>query len=364
MLSYIVWSPKPYIVDLGFTELRWYGLLFAMGFIISQQIMFYIFKKEGKSERQVEVLTLYMVIATIVGARLGHVLFYEPVKYLSNPIDILKVWEGGLASHGGAVGILLALYLFSRKYKDISYLWILDRIVIVVAITATLIRTGNFVNSEIIGIPTEKSFGVVFGRDAESRIAYMTSAIEEVSIEKASLENIDLELRTESSYPIKLTVAYNSKNDLEQVKRFSENQLAAKLADTKITEHFEFPNQVNFEYAEEDGLIFATTYGNGIPRHASQLYEGISYFLLFIILFLLWNRNRSALADGRLFGIFLVTGFGLRFLYEFIKENQVAFEDDLSLNMGQWLSIPLVLAGIYFVIKSIQAEKGTQGTGS
>ena len=101
MLSYIVWSPKPYIVDLGFTELRWYGLLFALGFIISQQIMFHIFKKEGKKERQVEVLTLYMVVATIIGARLGHVLFYEPARYLSNPLDILKVWEGGLASHGG-----------------------------------------------------------------------------------------------------------------------------------------------------------------------------------------------------------------------------------------------------------------------
>lgn len=357
MLSYIVWSPKPYIVDLGFTELRWYGLLFAMGFIISQQIMFHIFKKEGKSEKQVEILTLYMVLATIIGARLGHVLFYEPAKYLSNPIDILKVWEGGLASHGGAAGILIALYLFSRKFKDISYLWILDRIVIVVAITATLIRTGNFVNSEIIGTPTDKSYGVVFGRDVETRISYMTSAIEEVSVEKSSIDRLNSAIEGESSYPVKLTIAYNSKNDLEQVKRFSENQLSAKLADPKIAEHIQFPDQITFEYSEKDGLIFATTYGNGIPRHAAQLYEGISYFFLFIVLFLLWNRNRSGLADGRLFGIFLITGFGLRFLYEFIKENQVAFEDNLSLNMGQWLSIPLVLAGVYFIIKSIQAEK-------
>ncbi|MGJ3236705.1 prolipoprotein diacylglyceryl transferase [Marivirga sp.] len=358
MLSYIVWSPKPYIVDLGFTELRWYGLLFALGFIISQQVMFYIFKKEGKKEKQVEVLTLYMVIATIIGARLGHVLFYEPARYLSNPIDILKIWEGGLASHGGAAGILIALYLFARKYHDISYLWILDRIVIVVAITGALIRTGNFMNSEIIGSPTDKSYGVVFGREVELRLNYLTSAIEDVEIDRVKKSNlIEGSLESEFQHPVKLVVAFNDKNKLEDVKKFSENQLLNKLQDDNISQHVVFSSDAAFDYNQKGGFIYATTYGDGVPRHAAQLYEAITCVFIFLLLFYLWNKNRSGLADGRLFGIFLIACFGLRFLYEFIKENQVAFEDGLALNMGQWLSIPLVLAGVYFIFQSLKAEK-------
>lgn len=358
MLSYIVWSPKPYIVDLGFTELRWYGLLFALGFIISQQIMFHIFKKEGKKERQVEILTLYMVIATIIGARLGHVLFYEPARYLSNPIDILKVWEGGLASHGGAVGILIALYLFAKKYKDISYLWILDRIVIVVAITAVLIRTGNFMNSEIIGEPTDKAYGVVFGREVELRLNYLTTAIEDVEVERVKSSNlIEGTAERDFDYPVKLIVAYNNQNKLEDVKKFTETRLISKLQDSNISQHVEFPKDAKFEYNQKGDFVYAITYGNGVPRHAAQLYEAISHLLIFVLLFYLWNNNRSGLADGRLFGIFLIAGFGSRFFFEFIKENQVAFEDGLALNMGQWLSIPLVLVGIYFIIQSVRAEK-------
>ena len=361
MLSYIVWSPKPYIVDLGFTELRWYGLLFALGFIISQQVMFYIFKKEGKPERQVEVLTLYMVIATIIGARLGHVLFYEPDKYFgdfwSHPFDFLKVWEGGLASHGGAIGILVALYLFSRKYKDISYLWIVDRIVIVVAITGALIRTGNFINSEIIGLPTDKAVGIVFGRDVETRVAYQTSAITDVKIKKVSESEFPTELEAEGLQPIILNVSYDSKNGMEAVQRYTEEKLLNVLGSEKIKQFALFDQNTTIQYETNPGVITARIFGLGIPRHAAQLYEAFSCVLLFLLLFYLWNKSRSGLADGRLFGIFLIVCFGLRFFYEFIKENQVAFEDNIALNMGQWLSIPLVLAGVYLVFKSIRAEK-------
>jgi prolipoprotein diacylglyceryl transferase len=359
MLSYIVWSPKPYIVDLGFTELRWYGLLFALGFIISQQIMFHVFKKEGKSEKQVEVLTFYMVIATIIGARLGHVLFYEPARYLSNPIDIFKVWEGGLASHGGAAGIIIALFLFSRKYKDISYLWILDRIVIVVALTATLIRIGNFINSEIIGLPTGTNNGIVFGRDVETRVGFLNAAIEEVSIRKADANNPE-GIENQIYNPVELNIIYDGKNPLDVVKKYSESTLLSYLQNDKIREHALFDKNGTFAYKESGGKITATIYGEGITRHPAQLYEGLSHFFLFLLLFYLWNKNRSGLSDGRLFGIFLIGSFGLRFFYEFLKENQVAFEDNLALNMGQWLSIPLVLAGIFFIAKSFKAEKRSQ----
>ncbi len=357
MLSYIVWSPKPYIVDLGFTELRWYGLLFALGFIISQQIMFYIFKKEGKPERQVEVLTLYMVVATIIGARLGHVLFYEPAKYLSNPLDILKVWEGGLASHGGAAGILFALYLFARKYKDINYLWIVDRIVIVVAITGALIRTGNFINSEIIGLPTEKAIGIVFGREVETRVAYQTTAITKVTIEKASNAKFTEQPVEASLQPVVLNVSFDSKNGLETVKRYTEEKLLNVLQSEKISQFVIFDTNTKVDYLEKPGVITARILGEGIPRHAAQLYEAFSCLLLFFLLYYLWNKSRSGMADGKLLGIFLIVCFGLRFFYEFLKENQVAFEDDIALNMGQWLSIPLVVAGIFLVIKAFREEK-------
>jgi phosphatidylglycerol:prolipoprotein diacylglycerol transferase len=171
LFSYIIWNASPDIFTLPIPfidkeiTLRWYGLLFALGFLISQQILYYIFKKEGKPEKDVDTLTIYMVIATIIGARLGHVLFYEPERYLSNPIDILKIWEGGLASHGATVGILFALWLYGRKKKPgQNYLQTLDRIVILVALTGALIRFGNFMNSEIIGKPTNSDYGVVFAR--------------------------------------------------------------------------------------------------------------------------------------------------------------------------------------------------------
>src|SRR5690606_33100608 len=178
-LSYVVWDPNQAIFA-GFERLRWYSLLFALGFIISQQFMVYFFRKEGQDETLVDKLTIYMVLATIIGARLGHVLFYEPERYLSNPIDILKIWEGGLASHGAAFGILFALWLYARKKRPgQSYLQVLDRIVILVALTGALIRFGNFFNSEIIGKPTESNSGVVFARNV-SEVLKSDPIIEDV----------------------------------------------------------------------------------------------------------------------------------------------------------------------------------------
>jgi prolipoprotein diacylglyceryltransferase len=145
ILSAIIWDASPDIFSfeipfIGSTlTIRWYGLLFASGFLIGQYIMLKIFKAEGKPEKDIDAMTLYMIVATLVGARLGHCLFYQPDYYLANPIEILKVWEGGLASHGATIGILLGLYLYSRSRPDQSYLWVLDRIVIVVALGGALL---------------------------------------------------------------------------------------------------------------------------------------------------------------------------------------------------------------------------------
>jgi phosphatidylglycerol---prolipoprotein diacylglyceryl transferase len=252
LLHYITWDVSPTIFSIGAFEVRWYGLLFALGFVFGQRILTKIYVAEGRTEGDVDVITLYMIVGTVVGARLGHTLFYQPEYYLSNPIEILKIWEGGLASHGATIGILLALWLFSRKHQ-FDYMWVLDRIVIVVALGGALIRLGNLMNSEIFGRPTDLPWGFIFVRQSE--------------------------------------------------------------------------------YSH-------------VPRHPTQIYESLGVFLLFVLLYWLWKKYKSALPKGLLFGIFVTFLFLTRFLVEFIKEDQVAKEATMALNIGQLLSIPLILAGL------------------
>lgn len=266
MLSYIVWSQSPEIFTYGSFSIRWYGVLFAVGFLVGQQIMMRMYKIEGKPLADIESLMMYIVISTVLGARLGHCLFYEPDYYLAHPLDILKVWEGGLASHGATVAILFAVWLFSRKHPDQSYLWVLDRLVIVVALSGALIRFGNLMNSEIIGKPTDVPWAFIF-----TAVDYL-------------------------------------------------------------------------------------------PRHPAQLYESLSCVALFLFLLWVYSRYKAALPEGRIFGLFLIILFSLRFFYEFLKENQVDFENNLALNMGQILSIPLVLIGVYVLWRSFVIEMKQQKT--
>lgn len=162
LLAFIEWSVSPEIFHLGPISVRWYGFLFAMAFVAGYFIMTWVFKKEGRPRTDLEQLSVYMIFGTVIGARLGHCLFYNPEYYLSNPIEIFKVWEGGLASHGAAIGILTAIYLFSNKKKNYPMLWTLDRVVIVVALAGTFIRLGNLFNSEIIGRQTDVSWAFIF----------------------------------------------------------------------------------------------------------------------------------------------------------------------------------------------------------
>ncbi len=165
LIAYIIWNVNPDIFTFPVIDhpLRWYGLFFALAFLVSQQIMYFIYQKEGRSKAEVDTLTVYMMVATLLGARLGHVLFYDPAYYFQNPLKIFMTWEGGLASHGGIIGILVALYLFARK-TGVSYLWVLDRLAIVVALTCCMIRLGNLMNSEMIGTPTDLPWAFVFTR--------------------------------------------------------------------------------------------------------------------------------------------------------------------------------------------------------
>ena len=164
LFNYVVWDVDPYIFHIGSRPIAWYGLFWAMVFIVGYYIMKSIYKKEKLNDNQLDMLWMYMLISTILGARLGHCLFYEPSYYLSNPVEILKIWEGGLASHGGAIGILIGLFIYARKIKK-PYIWILDRIVVPVAIAGAFIRFGNLMNSEIYGEPTTLPWGFKFVRD-------------------------------------------------------------------------------------------------------------------------------------------------------------------------------------------------------
>jgi len=159
--AFITWNADPEIFRIGSFALRWYGVLFALGFVIGYFIMQRFFKKEGIPLKLLDQVTTYMVVATVIGARLGHCLFYEPAYYLSNPIKILKIWEGGLASHGAAIAIIIALILFSRKNK-LSFWWIIDRVATVTALAGVFIRLGNLMNSEIFGKPTELPWGFIY----------------------------------------------------------------------------------------------------------------------------------------------------------------------------------------------------------
>lgn len=363
MLNYIIWNASPEIYSVGTFALRWYGLFFALGFLISQQILYYIYRKEGKPERDVDTLTIYMVVATILGARLGHVIFYQPEIIWNDPLGIFLPFEfkpfrftglQGLASHGATIGILFALWLYSRKKKPgQSYLQVVDRIVILVALTGALIRLGNFFNSEIIGKPTDKPFGVVFVnrltegiKDHEGEIKIVESIVYH--------QNDSVPRGTDGRIPLSLYVFFKRGVSEPQAQSLMDY---AKSASYRLDEYFDTNGDISYEMAQQkDGTLAARLTLVGISRHPAQLYESISCVFLFVLLYLIWSRYKEQLPPGRLLGTFLIVCFGLRFLYEFLKENQEAFEDSLPLNMGQILSIPCVIAGIFILLYSYREQ--------
>jgi phosphatidylglycerol---prolipoprotein diacylglyceryl transferase len=369
ILNFIIWNGSPEIFSIGTFALRWYGLFFALGFLISQQILYYMYNKEGKPERDVETLTIYMVVATIIGARLGHVIFYQPEILWEDPLGVFLPFEfspfrftglQGLASHGGAIGILFALWLYSRKRKPgQSYFQVLDRIVILVALTGALIRFGNYFNSEIIGKPTDSAIGVVFVNRLTEAVKDRQDSDNKIIESIVYRKNDSLPKGSNGRIPISMYVFFKqgaSQTNAEEIMRY-----AQRIANSSLSEYFDPSNQFSYDVAlQKDGTLAARLNLLGISRHPAQLYESISCFILFIVLFLIWYKYQLALPAGRLFGIFLIVCFGLRFLYEFLKEPQEAFENDMVLYMGQILSIPLVIAGIVVLLYSFSEKAKSQ----
>lgn len=361
MIDFIIWNGSPEIFSIGPFTMRWYGLLFALGFLVTQQILYYIHRHEGKPEKDVDTLTIYMAVATILGARLGHVIFYQPEMIWQEPLSIFLPFEfspfrftglQGLASHGAAIGILFGLWLYSRKKKPYqNYLQVLDRIVILVCLVGAFIRLGNFFNSEIIGKPSNNPLSVVF-------INRVTEAIQHDGnknnpVEYLSVKRTDLPEGQNGRIPIDIMMVFKKDVTEQQAYAFVANNVKFYL--NEMTEFVDEPVNNTLQYQvvkESEGNFAARVRTFGIARHPAQLYESISCIVLFVFLFWYWSRYKINLPEGRIFGIFMILLWTLRFAYEFLKENQVSFEDQLPLNMGQILSIPMVLVGVVVLIRS------------
>ncbi len=272
ILLQIDWNPSPILFKIGPIAIRYYSLMFVIAFMLGLYLMKKIFINEKISLEKLDSLFMYSVVSILIGARLGHFLFYDPEFLIRKPLEVLLPFRfspkfeitgyAGLASHGAAIGVIFAMYLFSKRVLKKPILFILDRIVVPVASGAIFVRLGNLMNSEIIGKPTHSNYGFVFKR-----------------------------------------------------------------------------------------------LGEDFPRHPAQLYEAISYLVIFIILwFVYWKTDKKQKA-GYIFGLFFALLWSARFLVEFFKEKQVEGGENwiLGLNTGQMLSIPLILVGLYFMFRKTKA---------
>ena len=273
-LSFITWTADPVAFTIPFIErdVRWYGIAFALGFMIGSYIVLKIWRYEKLSDAWFDKLFLYVIISATVGARLGHCLFYNPGHYLANPIDIIKIWEGGLASHGGTLGIIIAIWIYSKKVTHKSMLWTFDRLVVPVGFVAALIRLGNLMNHEIYGHATNVPWAFRF------------------------IENIPY-------------------------------------------------------WERGHAPVFS------LPSHPTQLYEACFYILTSCICLWMYWKRKDYNYQGLIFGVFLIGIFLSRFFVEFYKNNQESFEEGMILNMGQLLSIPFIIVGIWFAYKGLKERK-------
>ena len=359
MLNYIIWDWNPDILTLGFLKIRYYGLLFAAGFALGYYILKKVFTKEGTDIEWLDSLLMYVLAGTVIGARLGHCLFYEPDYYLSHPLEILKVWKGGLASHGGAFGIIIALWFYARNVSHKSYIWGLDRLLIVVALSGCMIRMGNLANSEIYGRPTGSDYGFVHVSDSYFG-RYITDESIARFLDDYSFEKLESD---ENGQKATLTLEFNKYVKTEQEARTIAEFRVKPLLKYREAADGSLPNlyvsdKSQVDYALVNGHYIAKVTVIMVPKHPTHLYEAMFYFFTFLITMFAYSRG-ALKRPGLIFGIFTVMVFGSRFFIEFIKENQVVAEVGKTLNNGQKLSIPFVIAGL-IAITNAYLSKGNK----
>jgi phosphatidylglycerol:prolipoprotein diacylglycerol transferase len=359
--NFVIWNVKPQLIDFESFQIRYYSLLFVIAFISGYIILGKMFRKEGLPASLLDRLTIYVVISTIIGARLGHCLFYEFDYYIQHPLEMILPWRGkigedfrftgyqGLASHGAAIGILIGIYLFSRKSKK-PYLWTLDKLAIMVALAVAFIRIGNLMNSEIYGKPSNSKAGFVYVRDFTDILL----RTEDDRIKRIKyFDDVKDTIRTEGIVPIKMDIEFSGKVRSEDyVRSFAGIVLRDALMRIRYQNNVVHPDIDNLRYEIEKKRrkfhLVATIYG--VPRYPTQIFEAGSYFLIFMLLMFLHQSRRLKFKDGFILGMFMCTIFLARFIIEFIKEDQVDFESKLPINMGQILSIPFIIVGIIFII--------------
>ena len=273
----VVWNWDPTLVMLGDIDIRWYGLMWAVAILAAERVCHFTFKHEGLPPRTVESGFMWIVLGTFIGARVGHCLFYEPEVYIPEPWRIITdIRDGGMASHGATIGIILGIFFFVRR-NHLPFIWGLDRIAIVAPLSGAIIRLGNLFNSEIVGYPTDSPLG--------------------------------------------------------------------------------------FKFIYHDARRAWMEYGGNVPqeiidmipaRHPAQLYEALCYFLTFgILMWLYWSKDLGRRRPGLLFGVAMIGIFLTRFFIEFLKERQVDFEMGMALDMGQLLSLPFIIIGIFMIVRSL-----------
>jgi phosphatidylglycerol:prolipoprotein diacylglycerol transferase len=359
--NFVIWNVKPQLIDFETFQIRYYSLLFVVAFITGYIILGKMFRKEGLPASLLDRLTIYVVISTIIGARLGHCLFYEFDYYIQHPLEMILPWRGkigvdfqftgyqGLASHGAAIGILIGIYLFSRKSKK-PYLWTLDKLAIMVALAGVFIRVGNLMNSEIYGKPSDSNSGFVFVRDfTDLLLRTEDDRIKHIKY----YDDVKDTVSTDSIVPIKLDIEFSGKVKSEDyIRSFADIVLRDALIRIKYQNNVVHPDIDNLKYEIEKKHrkfhLIAAIYG--VPRYPSQIYEAGAYFFIFLLLMFLYQNRKLKFKDGFISGMFMCTIFIARFIIEFIKADQVEFEGSLPINMGQILSIPFIILGIIFII--------------
>ena len=365
-INFFIWDPDLHIFETEFFSLRWYSLLFASGFFLGRFIVVRSYKVENGYDNTVDLQMFYMVFGILLGARMGHILFYEPHLLQRDFLELFYFWKSGLASHGTALGILFGVALYSYKItfkvnqlrivdrlrRGYDYFQVMDRLIIVVALGCALIRVGNFINSEIIGKPTGKNYGVLFSKPVEEYLKSQLPFVQEVVFEETG------QLYQLGKPFLKTTIIFETEAYKEDRIRNSVNKSLGFVLPINVNERSHVINplgrKVEHTFKRSANSFELDMETVGVYRHPTQLYESLTYFLIGVLLYILWNKYRILLRPGSILGLFLIIAFAGRFLLESFKENQVHFEGDLSLNLGQLLSIPFFIFGIYVFSRNLK----------
>eukprot|EP01132_Coremiostelium_polycephalum_P000200 gene200-264_t len=376
LLNYIIWNPSQTLFELGFFKVRWYSLMIICAFLGGRVLLSYFFKREGRPVEDVEKFSLYVLIACLVGARLGEVLFYDPMYYLKNPLEAILPIElhptfkvvgyRGLSYHGALIGGFIGALLYANyrirfslhpfRFKltkhqqpGQSFFWLLTPLAFGVMM-GFFVRIGNFINSEIRGIPTNSKYGVIFAAPIVNGITHHTPAIQQTRLLK---DTTSARCAAEGNYPPVILECTFSGIGTEEadIKQFVDTKLKRYLQHSSaVYEHLYLSPDEAMEYSitrNKKSQYIVRINAFGIPRHPVQLYESFSYLITLTFLFTWWYYRGASIREGVIAGIATMASYSFRFFFEFFKDPfNVVIAGNYPITMGHILSICTVLAGM------------------